>query len=71
MRPKLILIDNAADVYGGDENSRAMVRQFITLLRNRNRQRGRRAAHAPPEFDRIADRYGDVGEHRLVQWTAG
>jgi len=33
MRPKLIVIDNAADVYGGDENSRSMVRQFITLLR--------------------------------------
>ena len=33
IRPKLIVIDNAADVYGGDENSTAMVRQFITLLR--------------------------------------
>ena len=32
-KPQLVIIDTAADVYGGDENSRTLVRQFITLLR--------------------------------------
>jgi RecA-family ATPase len=33
IRPQLIVLDNAADVYGGNENDRAQVRQFIGLLR--------------------------------------
>src|SRR4051812_6109343 len=33
LKPRLIGLDNAADVYGGEENARRMVRQFITLLR--------------------------------------
>jgi RecA-family ATPase len=33
IRPKLIVLDNAADIYGGNENDRAQVRQFIGLLR--------------------------------------
>jgi RecA-family ATPase len=33
MRPKLIVLDNSADVFGGNENDRAQVRQFIGLLR--------------------------------------
>ena len=33
IKPKLIVLDNAADVYGGNENDRAQVRQFIGLLR--------------------------------------
>jgi RecA-family ATPase len=33
LRPKLIVIDNSADVYAGNENDRAQVRQFITLPR--------------------------------------
>ena len=33
LRPALIGIDNSADVFGGNENDRAQVRQFITLLR--------------------------------------
>ena len=33
LKPKLILIDNSADVFGGNENDRAQVRQFIGLLR--------------------------------------
>ena len=33
LRPRLILIDNSADVFGGNENDRAQVRQFIGLLR--------------------------------------
>jgi RecA-family ATPase len=33
LQPRLIVIDNSADVYAGNENSRAEVRQFITLLR--------------------------------------
>ena len=33
IRPRLIVIDNSADVYAGNENDRAQVRQFITLLR--------------------------------------
>ena len=33
IRPKLIVLDNAADIYGGNENDRAQVRQFIGILR--------------------------------------
>ena len=33
IQPKLIVIDNSADVFAGNENDRAQVRQFITLLR--------------------------------------
>lgn len=33
IRPKLIVLDNAADIYGGNENDRAQVRQFIGHLR--------------------------------------
>ena len=33
IRPKLIVIDNSADVFGGNENDRTQVRQFITILR--------------------------------------
>jgi RecA-family ATPase len=33
IRPRLIVVDNSADVFGGNENDRAQVRQFITLLR--------------------------------------
>jgi RecA-family ATPase len=33
LRPKIIALDNAADVYAGNENERGMVRQFITMLR--------------------------------------
>ena len=31
--PKLVIIESAADVYGGNENDRAQVRQFVRLLR--------------------------------------
>jgi RecA-family ATPase len=33
IRPRLIVLDNSADIYGGNENDRAQVRQFIDLLR--------------------------------------
>jgi RecA-family ATPase len=33
IRPKLIVLDNSADVFGGNENDRAQVRQFIGILR--------------------------------------
>lgn len=33
IRPGLIVVDNSADVFAGNENDRAQVRQFITLLR--------------------------------------
>jgi RecA-family ATPase len=33
LRPRLIVVDNSADVFAGSENDRAQVRQFITLLR--------------------------------------
>lgn len=33
LKPRLIAIEAAADVYGGDENNRGQVRQFIQLLR--------------------------------------
>ena len=33
LRPRLIVVDNSADVFAGNENDRAQVRQFITLLR--------------------------------------
>jgi hypothetical protein len=33
IKPRLILLDNSADVFGGDENDRAQVRQFIGMLR--------------------------------------
>jgi RecA-family ATPase len=33
IKPRLILVDNSADVFGGSENDRAQVRQFIGMLR--------------------------------------
>jgi RecA-family ATPase len=33
LQPRLIVIDNSADVFAGSENDRAQVRQFVTLLR--------------------------------------
>jgi RecA-family ATPase len=33
VKPKLIVLDNSADVFGGGENDRAQVRQFIGILR--------------------------------------
>ncbi len=33
IRPKLIVLDNSADIFGGNENDRAQVRQFIGMLR--------------------------------------
>jgi hypothetical protein len=33
IRPRLIVMDNSADVFAGNENDRAQVRQFIGLLR--------------------------------------
>jgi RecA-family ATPase len=33
IRPRFIGIDNAADVYTGNENDRAQVRKFLTMLR--------------------------------------
>lgn len=33
IHPKLIVLDNSADIFGGGENDRAQVRQFIGLLR--------------------------------------
>jgi RecA-family ATPase len=33
IRSKLIVLDNSADVFGGNENDRAQVRQFIGMLR--------------------------------------
>jgi RecA-family ATPase len=33
IRPRTIVLDNAADIYAGNENERGMVRQFITMLR--------------------------------------
>ena len=34
LKPRLVLLDNSADVYGGNENDRAQVRQFVGLLRS-------------------------------------
>lgn len=34
IRPNLIVIESVADVFGGNENNRAQVRQFIGLLRH-------------------------------------
>jgi RecA-family ATPase len=34
IRPRLIVLDNSADVFAGNENDRAQVRQFVTLLRD-------------------------------------
>jgi RecA-family ATPase len=34
IKPKLIVLDNSADIFGGNENDRAQVRQFIGLLRS-------------------------------------
>ena len=31
--PKLVIIDSLYDVYGGDENTRAQVKQFVSMLR--------------------------------------
>jgi RecA-family ATPase len=33
IRPKLIVLDNSADLFGGNENDRTQVRQFIGVLR--------------------------------------
>jgi RecA-family ATPase len=32
MKPKLVVIDTSADVYGGDENTRQQVKQFVGML---------------------------------------
>jgi RecA-family ATPase len=34
VHPRLIVLDNSADVFGGNENDRAQVRQFIGILRS-------------------------------------
>jgi RecA-family ATPase len=34
LRPRLIVLDNSADVFAGNENDRGQVRQFVTLLRH-------------------------------------
>jgi RecA-family ATPase len=34
IKPRLIVLDNSADVFGGNENDRAQVRQFIGILRS-------------------------------------
>jgi RecA-family ATPase len=34
IQPQLIVLDNSADVYGGNENDRTQVRQFIGILRS-------------------------------------
>jgi RecA-family ATPase len=34
LQPRLIIVDNSADVFAGNENDRAQVRQFVTLLRD-------------------------------------
>jgi RecA-family ATPase len=34
IKPRLIGLDTSADIYAGDENNRAQVRQFVGLLRN-------------------------------------
>ncbi len=33
IKPKLIVLDNSADVFGGKENDRGQVRQFVNILR--------------------------------------
>jgi RecA-family ATPase len=33
IKPRLLVIDNAADVYGGDEINRTQVNQFVSMLR--------------------------------------
>jgi RecA-family ATPase len=33
IKPKLVVLDNSADIFGGNENDRAQVRQFIGILR--------------------------------------
>jgi hypothetical protein len=33
IKPRLVVLDNSADVFGGNENDRAQVRQFIGILR--------------------------------------
>jgi RecA-family ATPase len=33
IRPKLIVLDTSSDIYAGDENDRAQVRQFVGLVR--------------------------------------
>ena len=33
LRPKLIVIDPSADVFGGDEINRSQVRKFVSMLR--------------------------------------
>ena len=34
IRPRLIVLDNSADVFAGNENDRGQVRQFVTVLRD-------------------------------------
>jgi RecA-family ATPase len=33
LKPRLVVLDNSADIFGGNENDRAQVRQFIGILR--------------------------------------
>ena len=33
LRPRLLILDNLADIFGGDENARDLARQFVSLIR--------------------------------------
>lgn len=33
LRPRLLILDNLADIFGGDENARGLARQFVSLIR--------------------------------------
>ena len=69
MKPVLIALDTAADMFGGNENDRGQVRQFIGLLRGLaiDGQCGR-AARLAPERRRHHDRQRPVRLDRLAQF---
>ena len=60
-RPKLIMIDNAADVFAGNENERSLVRQFVTLLRSLAIESGAGTNDAPSEPHRHSSGSGMSG----------
>jgi RecA-family ATPase len=39
VKPQIVIVDTAADIFAGNENDRAQVRQFIGLLRGLPRDR--------------------------------
>jgi RecA-family ATPase len=66
IKPPFLMIDNAADVYGGDEINRTQVNQFVSLLRSLARDANTAVLlNAHPSLQGIASGRGTSGS---TQW---